>query len=106
MPHSSTNSSEEDVELPDAPQSPAVESEGDENSLSPKPEPHSDPADPVSVPRMKEEEEDDEKDEKEEDGEEDENSKSKLEGIFTDDEDLLDDDDADMLAPEIGVVYE
>lgn len=93
MPHSSISSPEEDVELPDAPQTPTDESGPD--SPPPKSEPHSDAADLSSAPTMKEEEED---------------KKTKLENIFADgsDEDFFDDDDdgADLLESSAPVAPE
>lgn len=99
MPHSSVNSSDEDTELPDAPQSPPDESSSDTNSPLPKTEPQSDPIESPPAPRVKEEV-------KEEVKKEGGDDKAELEDLFTDDdEDFLGDDDGtDLLASEFKVV--
>lgn len=102
MPHSSVNSSDEDTELPDAPQSPPDESSSDTNSPLPKTEPQSDPIESPPAPRVKEEVKEVKEEVKKEGGDD----KAELEDLFTDDdEDFLGDDDGtDLLASEFKVV--
>lgn len=99
MPHSSVGSSEEDIEIPDAPQSSPEESPSDAGSPLPKTEPQSDPIEPPPTARVK-------KEVKEERG----NGKAELEALFADDDDedededfIGDDDGADLLASEVKV---